>query len=249
MEVFRRHKVDLLVRMSRIVACNDVIASVLRGNRSKFSLRLCKIIDALDGRRFVLADDKANDAGSDIVLREDIFLFPGWRLPDALRANRIFPRFNTNEEVIIRGRGEFPFVLGQLFRNSLHNGDFKAIGLALIIYKIIGHIVIRKGYIDDFLGPAFTSGAFIHLFAAARSKGHSPNETNCSKIFTKLTQLHFDFPFSFKKTYFAASRTHSKCFQSVSRGTVQSAPRMTPVRPAAARSLFVSAWISSFVPV
>ena len=46
-----------------------------------------------------------------------------------------------------------------------------------------------------------------------------------------------------------ASRTHAKCFSSISFGTVQSAPIMTPTWPASSRIRMTSALISSSVPV
>ena len=76
--------------MCCIIIRHDLILCILRSDRYKLLSGLSKIIQILDRIRILTADRHADHAGADVILRENVFLFAGRRLPYPLRPDIIF---------------------------------------------------------------------------------------------------------------------------------------------------------------
>ena len=138
-----------------------------------------------------MPDNQTNDAGANVVFREDVFLFPGCGFPDALGTYLVLAGFDPDQQIIIGGTGKFPFVLGQLLGHFLHHGHFKAIGLALVVDKVIGYIVVGEGHIHHFLFVAAACSRLIVTFAAACQACCQNARQSCRQNdFAEFFQIH-----------------------------------------------------------
>ena len=245
MERLRGCQLDLVIGVLLVVLVDDHIARILRSDRDELAAELGKGFQILDLVCRILADRKADHARADVVLREHILLLACIRDPDPLGADGVLPGLNADQEIVVRGRDELELILRQLLRHFLHDGNLEAVGFALLVHIVVGNIVIRMGNGDDLL-PVRRLRAVRTALSAARQPcrkccGEKPRECRLRDFL----QIHVMLSFYCGP---AASRTQSKCFQSMSRGTVQSAPSRMPVRPAASRMRCVSAVISACVP-
>ena len=246
LERLGRGQLDFIPRVLLVVAVDDHVARVLRCDGDELAAELRKGWEIHDLVRRILADGEADHARADVVLREDILLLARLGDPDALRADRVLARLDANEEIIVRGRHKFEFVLRQLLRYLLHHGDLEAVRFALLVHIVIGHIVVRMCDRDRLLAVCGLCAVRAVLAAARESCGECRCEESRECRLADFLEVHWS---SLLYRAPAAARTHAKRFQSMSRGTVQSAPRMTPVRPAAARMRCVSASTSARVPL
>ena len=240
-------QLDLIVRVLLVVGVDHHVARVLRSDWHDLAAELRERRHILDLIRRVLADRQTDDARADVVLRENIFLLARIRDPNALRPNRILARFDADEQVVVRGRHEFELILRQFLRDFLHHCDLEPVGFALLVHIVVRHIVVRVRDRDDLLAVRGFRRAAVHRVLAAARKTHGKRRTEerRQRRFRDFIKMHFAILLYQTR---AASRTHAKRFRSMSRGTVQSAPSRTPVRPAVAKMRRVSASTSARLP-
>ena len=77
--------------MGCVVIFNHLVLCILWSNRYQFFAFLGKIIKIFNSIGIFLADGDTDNAGSNVILRENVFLFPGRRLPGPLGTDIIFP--------------------------------------------------------------------------------------------------------------------------------------------------------------
>ena len=245
LECLRGGQLDLVIGVLLVVLVNDHIARILRSDRDELAAELGKGFQILDLVCRILADRKADHARADVVLREHILLLARIRDPDSLGSDGVLPGLNADQKIVVRSRDELELILRQLLRHFFHDGNFEAIGFPLLVHVVIGDIIIRMCDGDDLLSVCRLRAVRTALSAARQSCRNCCGEKPRECRLCDFVQIHVMLSFYREP---AALRTQSKCFQSMSRGTVQSAPSRMPVRPAASRMRFVSAVISACVP-
>lgn len=72
-----------MVRMGGVVVFNHLVLGILGSNGYQFLSCFGEVIQILNGICILFADSHANDTGGNVILRENIFLFPGRCLPGA----------------------------------------------------------------------------------------------------------------------------------------------------------------------
>ena len=167
--------------MSSIEILDDLVLRILRSNRHKLLACLGEIFQGVDLIRILASDRYADDAGSNVVFRENVFLFAGRCLPDPLRSCIVLAGFDADQKIIIRCRHILEFIPRQLLCHFLHDSDFHAVRLILVIHIVVWEIVRRVRDLHDFLsiGRYSSRCSLVCLFTAASCKPSRDSHDAC----------------------------------------------------------------------
>ena len=179
-----------MVRIFLVKIINYAVTGILGSNWHQLATEISKGSQILNLIRILLADNQANHTGTNIVLRENILFLPRLCNPDTLGAYSIFARFNTNQQIIIRGRHKFEIILRQFLGHFLHYSHLKAIRLSLFINKIIRHIIVGVGNGYNLFATVTSLISRFVLAATASSYCQCSCQNTCYQKLADFLDIH-----------------------------------------------------------